>query len=128
MIYLALQLEPGADFALPLTWWQPFGNMYGDSQDSVDVVRHVIAVSNAIKKPKYWPDRYWGNFSPKKLDLMCTLFRMTVNDFEKMTTDDQTKALIMGQNLDRYLKENVIYEDQKDENGDWIRMTSGYGI
>lgn len=128
VIYLALQLEPGADFALPLTWWQPFGNMYGDSQDSVNIVRHVIAVSNAIKKPKYWPDRYWGNFSPKKLDLMCTLFRMTVNDFEKMTTDDQTKALIMGQNLDRYLKENVIYEDQKDENGDWIRMTSGYGI
>lgn len=92
------------------------------------MVRHVIAVSNAVKKPGYWPERYWGVFSPKKLDLMCTLFRMTVNDFNQMNANDQTKALIIGQNLDKYLKENVIYEDQKDVNGDWVRMTSGYDI
>lgn len=134
VIYLTLRLQESADFSLPLTWWQPFGSMYGDSQDSINVIQHVIAINEAIQKPGYWPDQYWGTFSTKKLSLMCTLFRMTWSDFNELKPGvDKTRALIMGQNLDRYLKEKekdqeTVYEDERDENGDLVKMTAGWNI
>lgn len=38
VVCLVLQLQENADFSLPLVWWKPFGNMYGDPKDSVNVV------------------------------------------------------------------------------------------
>lgn len=54
VVCLVLQLQENADFSLPLVWWKPFGNMYGDPKDSVNVVRHVIAIDNEVKRPGYW--------------------------------------------------------------------------
>lgn len=134
VIYLCLHLRESADFTLPLPWWSPFGNMYGDSKDSINILRHVIAINEVLPKPNYWPEQYWGTFSGKKFSLMCTLFEMTWEDFSKLNVaTDRTRALIMGQNLDRYLKEKeknneTIYEDARDENGDLVKMTAGWQI
>ena len=132
-VALVLELEENADFALPLSWWQPFGNIYGSRKDSVSVTRHVILISNEVRKPGWWPVYYWGNWSVKKFELMSELFSMTWDDFNQLNGGDGTRAQIMGQRLDKYLKEKekdgqTIYEDERDENGDWVKMTAGYDI
>lgn len=135
VIYLTLKLHESADFSLPLPQWKPFGNLYGDPNKSVSVIRHVIAINDALGMPAVWPGytKYWGEYSGKKLLLMCELFLMTAENFEQMTTTEQTRALIMGQNLDRYLKEKAkdgktVYEDYKDKNGDLVKMKAGTNI
>ena len=50
-----------------------------------------------------------------------------------MTLDQDSRLRIMGQNLDRYLKEKeadgeTIYEEERDENGDLVKMTAGSQI
>ena len=64
---------------------------------------------------------------------MCGLFHMTWDDFNQLNGGDVTRAQIMGQNLDKYLKEKekdgeTIYEDERDENGDLVKMTAGANI
>ncbi len=130
---LVLELQANADFVLPLPWWQPFGDIYGDPADSVNVVRHVILIANEVRIPGYWPEQYWGNWSVKKFEIMCGLFQMTWDDFNKLNAGEQSRVQIMGQNLDKYLKEKekdneTIYEDERDENGDLVKMTAGWSI
>ncbi len=130
---MVLELQANDDFALPLPWWQPFGDIYGSRTDSVNVIRHVILISNEVRIPGWWPVEYWGNWSIKKFEIMCELFHMTWEDFNKMNREDGTRARIMGQNLDKYLKERekdgkTIYEDEQDENGDLVKMTAGKSI
>lgn len=130
---LVLELQANNDFVLPLPWWQPFGDIYGNPMDSVNVVRHVILLSNEIRIPAFWPEEYWGKWSIKKFDIMCTLFSMTLDDFNELNRGEDTRARIMGQNLDKYLKERekdgkTIYEDEPDENGDLVKMTAGKNI
>lgn len=134
VIYLAFELLANETFILPFSGWAPFGNMYGDSKKTVSVTRHVFAINNAITIPAFWSDKYWGAYSAKKLSIMCTLFHMTLADFNGMNvTKDNTRALIMGQNFDRYLKEkekdgDTVFEDKRDENGDLVKMTAGPSI
>ena len=133
VVCLVLQLQENADFSLPLVRWKPFGNMYGDPKDSVNVVRHVIAIDNEVKRPGYWPDYYWGTWSVKKFSIMCDLFQMAWDDFAALTAANDGQAKIMGQNLDKYLKEKekdgqTVYEDERDDNGDLVKMTAGSRI
>lgn len=130
---MVLELQANNDFALPLPWWQPFGDIYGSRTDSVNVIRHVILISNEVRIPGWWPVECWGNWSIKKFEIMCELFHMTWEDFNKMNRGDEVRARIMGQNLDKYLKERekdgkTIYEDEPDENGDLVKMTAGKSI
>ena len=133
VLSLVIQLLENDDFSLPLVWWQPFGNIYGDVRDSVNVVRHVILIDNIVKMPNVWKEAYWGKWSVKKFTIMCDLFKMTWDDFNALTLDQDSRLRIMGQNLDRYLKEKeadgeTIYEEERDENGDLVKMTAGSQI
>ncbi|MDE6451865.1 MAG: DUF4843 domain-containing protein, partial [Odoribacter sp.] len=95
---LVLELQENADFVLPLPWWQPFGDIYGSRTDSINVIRHVILINNEVRIPGWWPERYWGKYSDKKLEIMCGLFHMTWDDFNQLNGGDATRAQIMGQN------------------------------
>lgn len=133
ILSLIIRLLENDDFSLPLVWWKPFGNIYGNVHDSVNVVRHVIMIDNIVKKPNLWKKEYWGEWSVKKFTIMCDLFQMTWDDFNVLTLDQDSRLRVMGQNLDRYLREKeadgeTIYEDERDENGDLVKMTAGSQI
>lgn len=64
---------------------------------------------------------------------MCDLFQMAWDDFAALTAANDGQAKIMGQNLDKYLKEKekdgqTVYEDERDDNGDLVKMTAGSRI
>lgn len=127
---LTLELVANSDFTTPMAEWR---RPNSSDKTGVDVLRHTIVISNKWVQLPGFRTYFFGAYSEKKCKLMCSLFGLTLLDFESETTMSVTKAKSLGLKLDQYLKEqesqgNTIYEDYTDENGNRVKMAVGEGI
>lgn len=103
---LHFSLLPNQDFDTTLT--QP------QTKDSlVSTGSITLYIGDLIPKPTRWLDIYLGEFSRKKILLICEQLDMTINDF---TTISVAEAVYMGKAMQRYLNQqreagNIIYEE-----------------
>lgn len=116
---MVLELIANEDFALPITLWK------NSSTEYVNVTRHTVTVSDKYIQLPGYREPYFGPFSEKKMKLLLEISGMKLSDFNEPFS--YTKAKALGQQLDRYLKEqkalgNTIYEDDGTEMraGDFI--------
>ncbi len=128
--YLTLELEANEHFALPLKYWRPLEQDYTDKNKIIDVTRHVIGFSDGIYQPKAWIYNYLGKCTRKKMSLICSMFGLQLTDFDNSNEMTMNKQKVLGQSLDRYLKDmdekgETIYEDEVDKDGKPVKMTVG---
>ena len=103
---LHFKLLPNQDFDTTLI--QP------QTKDSlVSTGSITIYMDDQIAKPVRWLDAYLGDFSRKKILLICEQLDMKVTDF---LTISVAEAVYMGKAMQRYLNQqreagNIIYED-----------------
>ena len=113
---LTVRLVENSDFALPIRLWR------NSSDEYVDVVKHTIVFSDKYVQLPGYETGYFGPFSEKKMKLMLEVLGLDISDFnEKMP---YTRARALGQQFDRYLKEQKaagtpVLED------DGTEMTAG---
>lgn len=128
--YLTLELEENEYFSLPLKSWRPLEQDYTDKNKVIDVVRHVIGFSDGAYQPKAWTFNYLGKCTRKKMNLLCSMFGLKLTDFDDSNEMTMNRQQVLGQSLDRYLKEmdakgETIYEDEVDKDGNPVKMTVG---
>lgn len=127
---LELQLLPNEDFSTPMSEW-----LRPNSSDKtgVDVLHHTITISNKWVQLPGFRTYFFGTYSEKKCRLICSLFGLTLLDFESESSMSAVKAKALGIKFDQYLKEQeengqTIYEDYTDSEGNPVKMTAGEGI
>lgn len=125
---LQIELKESKDFGLPMPYWLAPNS---SDKNGVDVIHHKISISDKWVKLPGFSEYFLGTYSEKKNRLICDQFNMTLLDFlEPMTT---VKAKTLGIKFDQYLKEmeaknQTVYEDYNDSNGNPVKMTAGEGI
>lgn len=127
--YVALQLEETADFALPMDIWR-FLEYSDYTSKNVNVIRHMVGLSDEVFVPKAWTANYFGKYSKKKMKLICEMYGLQITDFDNTVDMDMNRQWVLAQGLDRYLKEmeskgQTVYEDEVDEQGNRVKMTVG---
>ena len=125
---LELELLPSDDFTTPMSVWLRPG---GSDNNAVDVLHHRISISDKWIKLPGFNEYFFGKYSEKKNRLMCSLFNLTLKDFEKEMTTVRCRAL--ATKFDQYLKEQdalgrTVYEDYTDATGSLVKMAVGLGI
>lgn len=75
---------------------------------------HTVYVNDVLKKPGRWLDAYFGDFSRKKLSLICDLFNVTPEYLDK--TVGIPEITYFGKYTQRYLNDKkamgeTIYEE-----------------
>ncbi len=127
--YVTLQLEENEYFSLPMDVWRPL-----ESKDYTktirDVIRHVVGLSDEVFQPKAWTPNYFGPYSKKKIKLLCEMFGLQMSDFDNVIEMDMERQRTYAQGLDKYLKEmeakgETVYEDEKDKDGNPVKMAVG---
>ncbi|WP_455498867.1 DUF4843 domain-containing protein [Coprobacter sp.] len=125
---LRIRLKESKDFNLPMSYWLAPNS---SNKNGVDVIHHTISISDKWVKLPGFNEYFLGPYSEKKNRLICDLFNLTLLDFiEPMTT---VKIRTLGVKFDQYLKEmeakeQTVYEDYRDSNGNLVKMTAGEGI
>lgn len=123
---LTLELQANENFSLPLTSWLPVN---GTETVGTDVIRHTVTVSDKYVRLDGWSDMFYGPYSDKKIKLMCTVFGLTLNDFQPDALS-YVERKVLGQNFRRYLEGEeaagrTVYEDYLDADGNPVKMESG---
>ena len=127
--YVALQLEENEYFSLPMDLWRPLE--YSDYTDEIqNVIRHVVGLTDEVFLPKAWTKNYFGPYSKKKVKLLCEMFDLQMADFDDVIKMDMERQRTYAQGLDKYLKEmeakgETVYEDEKDKDGNPVKMAVG---
>ena len=128
--YLALELEENEHFSLPLKYWLKLDLDYTATDRAISVVRHVIGFTDGLFVPKAWTYNYLGKYTKKKISLICSMFGLSITDFDNTNDMNANRQKVLAQSLDRYLKEmdakgETIYEDEVDSEGNPVKMTVG---
>ena len=123
---LTLELLPNEQFDLPLSEWLPVN---GTETVGTDILRHTVTVSDKYVRLEGWSDQFYGTYSDKKIKLMCSVFDLTLADFQPDALS-YIERKVLGQNFRRYLDEEeragrTVYEDYLDEEGNPVKMESG---
>ena len=123
---LTLELLPNEQFDLPLSAWLPVN---GTETVGTDVLRHTVTVSDKYVRLDGWSDQFYGPYSDKKIKLMCSVFDLTLADFQPDALS-YVERKVLGQNFRRYLDEEeragrTVYEDYLDGEGNPVKMESG---
>lgn len=123
---LTLELLPNEHFDLPLTSWLPVN---GTETVGTDIIRHTVTVSDKYVRLDGWSDMFYGTYSDKKIKLICSVFGLTLADFQPDAMSYVEKK-VLGQNFRRYLDAEeaagrTVYEDYTDEFGNPVKMESG---
>ena len=88
-----------------------------------------MTVSDKYVRLDGWSDMFYGTYSDKKIKLMCTVFGLTLADFQPDAMSYVEKK-VLGQNFRRYLDAEeaggrTVYDDYTDELGNHVKMESG---
>ncbi len=123
---LTLELLPNEQFDLPLSAWLPVN---GTETVGTDVLRHTVTVSDKYVRLDGWSDQFYGPYSDKKIKLMCSVFDLTLADFQPDALS-YVERKVLGQNFRRYLDGEeragrTVYEDYLDGEGNPVKMESG---
>lgn len=123
---LTLELLPNEQFDLPLSEWLP---VTGTETEGTDILRHTVTVSDKYVRLEGWSDQFYGTYSDKKIKLMCSVFDLTLADFQPDALS-YIERKVLGQNFRRYLDEEelagrTVYEDYLDGEGNPVKMESG---
>lgn len=126
-VTLTLRLKENNHFKLLMPRW-----LWGVDKEGVNVIEHSLVISDKYMKLGGWSDSFFGPYSDKKIKLMCELFDLTLNDFQKDSMIFVERR-VLGQKLDKYLKEmeakgQTVYEDELDADGNRVKMTAGSDI
>ena len=127
--YVTLRLIENEYFSLPMNIWRPLENK-DYTKEEQDVIRHVVGLSDEVFMPKAWTKNYFGPYSKKKIKLLCEMFGLQMSDFDNVITMDMERQRTYAQGLDKYLKEmeakgQTVYEDEKDKDGNPVKMAVG---
>ena len=127
--YVTLQLMENEYFSLPMDVWRPLENK-DYTKEIQNVVRHVVGLSDEVFMPKAWTVNYFGPYSKKKVKLLCEMFGLKMADFDNVIEMDMERQRTYAQGLDKYLKEmeakgQTVYEDEKDKDGNPVKMAVG---
>ncbi len=90
-ITIGLRLVPNDYFELAFPEWHAVDDLYyGDVVESFDASLHTLIVNDVMTRPSQWSGQasdsgleggLFGEFSRKKLELMCELCNVTYEDF-----------------------------------------------
>lgn len=127
---LELELVANEAFSTPMAEWRKPNS---SDKTGIDVLHHTIVISNKWVQLPGFRTYYFGAYSEKKCRLICSLFGLSLLDFESESSMSITKAKALGIKFDQYLKEQegkglTIYEDETDAEGNLVKMTAGEGI
>ena len=127
--YVTLQLMENEYFSLPMDVWRPL-ELKDYTKEIQNVVRHVVGLSDEVFMPKAWTVNYFGSYSKKKVKLLCEMFGLKMADFDNVIEMDMERQRTYAQGLDKYLKEmeakgQTVYEDEKDKDGNPVKMAVG---
>lgn len=127
--YVALQLEESSDFAIPMDMWRKLEGSDYTSRD-VNVIRHMVGLSDEVFVPKAWTVNYFGKYTKKKMKLICEMYGLQITDFDNTVEMELNRQRVLAQGLDRYLKDmeakgQTVYEDEVDQYGNPVKMTVG---
>ena len=127
--YVTLQLMENEYFSLPMDVWRPLEDK-DYTKEIQNVVRHVVGLSDEVFMPKAWTVNYFGPYSKKKVKLLCEMFGLKMADFDNVIEMDMERQRTYAQGLDKYLKEmeakgQTVYEDEKDKDGNPVKMAVG---
>lgn len=123
---LTIEILPNKYFDISMKVFKAYS-----SSDPINVLKHKIKVSDEMIQLPGFNTFFLGDYSKKKLDIVCQLFNIKWTVFLKKLDYVVIKA--MGQNLDRYFKKmqkegTPIYEEKPDENGNLVLMKVGKGV
>jgi NOL1/NOP2/fmu family ribosome biogenesis protein len=109
--------------------WRPL-ELKDYTKEIQNVVRHVVGLSDEVFMPKAWTVNYFGSYSKKKVKLLCEMFGLKMADFDNVIEMDMERQRTYAQGLDKYLKEmeakgQTVYEDEKDKDGNPVKMAVG---
>ena len=90
-ITIGLRLVPNDYFELAFPEWHAVDDLYyGDVVETFDASLHTLIVNDVMTRPSQWSGQasdsgleggLFGEFSRKKLELMCELCKVTYEDF-----------------------------------------------
>lgn len=90
-ITVGLRLLPNDNFELAFPEWHAVDDLYyGDVVESFDDSQHTLVINDVMTRPSQWSGQasssgleggLFGEFSRKKLELMCELCDVTYEDF-----------------------------------------------
>lgn len=118
---IALKLEANENFA---TKMDSLSDNTATGQ-KLSYISHTVYVSDVLRKPRYWSPSSFGDYSKKKLLLICQLMNITPLYLEISTPTLQSEIVYFGKFVQNYLndrkaKGDIIYED------DGAEMVMGY--
>ena len=113
---IGLRLVANEYFQLSFPHWQALpSNTSGNVVRSFDASLHSIRVNDFMVKPAVWPGSVqqpgnresgqWGDFSQKKIDLMCELMDLTYTDFSSTETMPSILTGLIASTCAQYLVE-----------------------
>lgn len=112
---IGLQLVPGSGLSLAFPEWDAVaGFNTGKVIPHFDASFHTVYLSDFLVKPGVWPGStnpdgfetgMWGEFSRKKLELICELFNLKYSDFANSTVMPSALQTLIQNEVSKYLIE-----------------------
>ncbi|WP_276486157.1 DUF4843 domain-containing protein [Paraflavitalea pollutisoli] len=111
-INLELQANEHFDLGLP---WKKYSTYL------LSTIVHRVKVDDILSTPKYWLAAYLGDFSRRKLYLMCDLLEIPIDKLN--TSVSVAETVFYGKFMQRYLNEQrALGNTIKEENGNDMVM------